>query len=138
MRELSMLNVDILNINPEIVYSIIEKIKVIHAKEEPTFEETAPNSEYEYDGAQILADHSDDLTANEIARAIENLEQAQKVDLLTLFYVGRGDYEIEEWSAARLLAKDMLAPDLSGYLLSKPMASDYLARALELLNCASD
>jgi len=138
MGEEYMLNVDILNINPEIVYSIIEKIKVVHAKEEPTFEEATPNSEYEYDWAQILADHSDDLTSNEITKAIENLEQAQKLDLLTLFYVGRGDYEIEEWSAARLLAKDMLAPNLSGYLLSKPMASDYLARALELLNCTPE
>lgn len=55
-----MLNTNILNINPETVCFIIAKAKEFQAKEGVTFEEEAPNSEYEYDMQQILADHADD------------------------------------------------------------------------------
>ena len=129
----SELNTNILNINPEIVCFIISKAKEFHAKEGVTFSEEMPESEYEYDWAQILADHSDDLTFIEISNVIEDLDEDQQIDLLTLMYVGRGDFDINDWSAARKEAKNNLAPNLTGYLLSKPFIADYLEKSLELL-----
>jgi hypothetical protein len=128
-----MLNTNILNINPEIVCFIIQKAKEFHAKEEVTFSEKIPDSEYEYDWSQILADHEDDQTLIEIKNVIEDLEPDQQVDLLTLMYVGRGDFDMNEWSAAHKEAKNNLAPNLTGYLLSKPFIADYLEKSLEML-----
>ncbi|SRR5579885_2328347 len=128
-----MLNTNILNINPDTVCFIIAKAKEFHAKEEVTFRESIPESEYEYDWSQILADHDDDLTFAEVKHVIEDLEPDQQIDLLTLMYVGRGDFDINEWSDARKEAKSNLAPNLTGYLLSKPLIADYLEKALELL-----
>jgi hypothetical protein len=128
-----MLDANILNINPDIVCFIIVRAKEFHAKEGVTFNEKIPESEYEYDQFQILADHGDDLTYQEIKRVIEDLEPDQQVDLLTLMYIGRGDFDGNEWSAARKEAKNNLAPHLTKYLLSKPLIANYLENALEIL-----
>lgn len=128
-----MLNTDLLNINPEIVYFIISKAKEFHAKEEVTFDEKISDSEYEYDWSQILADHEDDMTYQEIKKVIEDLEPDQQVDLLTLMYIGRGDYDSEQWSEAHKEARQNLAPNLTDYLISKPLIAEYLAKGLELL-----
>lgn len=129
-----MLNTAILNINPEIVCNIILKAKAIQAKEGVSFNEEMPNTEYEYDANQILADHSDDETFLEIKHIIDELEPDQQLDLLTLMYIGRGDFEQNEWSAARKMARDNLGPNLTGYLLSKPLIAYYLEKGLSYLN----
>ena len=122
-----------LNVNPEIVCMLILKAKEFHAKEAVTFSEEIADSEYEYDWSQILADHKDDLTYIEIEKAIEDLEPDQQVDLLALMYVGRDDFSGEEWTLARLEAKNNLAPNLTGYLLSKPFIAGYLEEGLASL-----
>lgn len=126
-----MLNTNILNINPEIVCDIIVKAKEFHAKEAPTFDEKIPDSEYEYDWSQILTDRRDDLTYQELENVIDGLEPDQQVDLLALMYIGRGDFEENEWSAAHKEAKNNLRPHLTRYLLSKPMIATFLEKALE-------
>ena len=128
-----MLHKNLLNINPETICYIISKAKEFHAKEEVTFSENIPESEYEYDWSQILADHEDDLTYLEVKKVIEELEPDQRIDLLTLIYVGRGDFNVKDWSAARKEAKNNIAANLAGYLLAKPLIADYLENALELL-----
>lgn len=126
-----MLNTNVLGINPEIVCMLISKAKEFQAKEGDTFGDEIEESEYEYDGLQILADHKDDLTYLEIKTTIEDLEPDQQVDLLTLFYIGRGDFD--EWSEAHKEAKNNLAPNLTHYLLTKPLIANYLAKGLEFL-----
>jgi hypothetical protein len=128
-----MLNTDILNINPEIVCFIIAKAKEFQAKEGVTFPEESPNSEYEYDMQQILADHSDDLTYTEVKQIIEDLNVDEKVDLLCLMYIGRGDFVEKDWSSAHKEAKNNLEPNLTAYLFSKPTIAYYLEKGLESL-----
>lgn len=125
-----------LNINPEIVCQIISKAKEFQAKEAVTFTEEFSNTEYEYDGSQILADHVDDLTYSEVKNIINELEPDQRNDLLALFYLGREDFE--NWSEARKYAKENLMPNLTDYLFSKPQISDFLARGLIKLGYACE
>jgi hypothetical protein len=133
-----MVNRYVLNINPEIVCSIISRAREFHAKEEVTFSENTPESEYEYDWAQILADHADDLSYIEVKGTIEDLEHAQKVDLLALLYVGRGDFTGREWLDAHREARNNLAPNLTDYLFSKPLIAYYLEKGLESLGYSCD
>ncbi|WP_052117611.1 DUF3775 domain-containing protein [Legionella norrlandica] len=133
-----MLNTDILNINPETVCLIIAKAKEFHAKEEVTFSEQTPDSEYEYDWSQILADHVDDLSYIEVSKAIEGLDPNQQTDLLALMYIGRGDFDVSEWSAAHREASNNLLPNLTDYLFSKPLIAYYLEKALESLGYSCD
>jgi hypothetical protein len=133
-----MLTTDVLNLSTDIVCTIIAKAKEFQAKEAVTFDEKLANTEYEYDWAQVLADHKDDLTYKEIINIIENLEPDQRADLLALMYIGRGDFDENEWSQARKEARNNLAPHLGAYLLSKPQIADYLARGLEILGASCE
>ena len=128
-----MLNTNVLNINPETVCFIIAKAKEFQAKEGVTFEEEAPNSEYEYDMQQILADHPDDLSYTEVKQTIEDLNIDEKVDLLSLMYIGRGDFVEKDWSSAHKEARNNLPPDLTAHLFSKPTIAYYLEKGLESL-----
>ncbi|MCL9683887.1 DUF3775 domain-containing protein [Legionella maioricensis] len=128
-----MLNTDILNINPQTVCFIIAKAKEFQAKEGVTFDEETPNAEYEYDTEQVLADHPDDLSYLEVSQIIESLDPDQKVDLLCLMYLGRGDFGENDWSNAHKEARNNLAPNLTGYLFSKPTIAYYLEKGLECL-----
>lgn len=133
-----MVNSNVLSINPEIVCFIISKAKEFQAKEGVTFDESIPDSEYEYDWSQILADHEDDLTYREVSSVIEELDFDQQVDLLTLMYIGRGDYESNEWSKAHKEARLNLAPHLTKYLLAKPQIAEYLEKGLELIGASCE
>lgn len=122
-----------LNINPETVTFIIDKVQEFQAKEAVTFPEKISDSENEYDPLQILADHQDDLTFLEAKSAIEDLEPDQKIDLLALMYLGRDDFDVNSWIEAQQQARENLKENLAEYLFSKPQLSDYLIKGLELL-----
>ena len=128
-----MLNKNVLNINPETVCFIIDKAKEFQAKEGVTFPEEVPNSEYEYDMLQILADHSDDLTYTNVKQIIEDLNIDEKIDLLSLMFIGRGDFVEKDWSNAHKEASNNLPPELTAYLFSKPTIAYYLEKGLESL-----
>lgn len=123
-----------LNVNPETVCFIISRTREFQAKEGVTFpEELVPGSENEYDWLQILADHKDDMMYKEAYSAIEDLEPDQKIELLALMYLGRGDYDAEDWQGARMEAKNNLPSDLTEYLFAKPQIAYYLDKGLEML-----
>lgn len=122
-----------LNISTETICYIVTKAHEFHAKEGVTFPEKIKDSENEYDWAQILADHEDDLTFLEMKSVIYNLEPDQRIELLALFYMGRGDFSIEQWNTARNTAKNNMPTKLAEYLFSKPQLSDHLEEALNML-----
>ncbi|WP_133130991.1 DUF3775 domain-containing protein [Legionella yabuuchiae] len=125
-----MFDLNELTINPVIVCNLIQRAKEFHAKEEVSIPEASPNTEYEYDWAQVLADHYDDLTYLEIKNAIVSLPYDKRVDLLALMYLGREDFV--EWEDARAAAINNLPSNLTDYLLGHPFLSDYLEKALAM------
>ena len=48
-------------------------------------------------------------------------------------YIGRGDYEFNEWEAAREEAENNMRLDLVKYLLSIPHFPEYLKEGLNVL-----
>lgn len=126
-----------LNINTHIICFLILKAREFQAKEGVSFPEKIKDSENEYDWAQILADHQDDLTFLEVKKVISDLEPDQQIELLALMYIGRGDFEMTEWKKALKEAEDTIEPNLAEYLFAKPQLPEYYEHALEILgfNC---
>ena len=120
----------LLHINPDIICSIIQYSREFQAKEEVTMPESTPESEYEYDWAQILADHQDDLTYLEMKSSIDGFTYQQKIDLLALLYLGREDAATLD--DAREQAIENPPSNLVDYLLAHPLLSNYLENALGL------
>ncbi len=120
-----------LEMNPEIICRIINKAREFHAKEGVVIPED-PLGHADENALQILEDYGDDLTYQEVKTAIDDLDQEQQSELVALMWLGRGDYEINEWESALQDASDNWNNRTAEYLLSTPLLSDYLTEGLYL------
>ncbi len=121
-----------LEMNPDIVCAIIERAREFHAKEEVVITEE-PGSPADDWALQVLADHADDLTYQDLKTQIDDLDPEQQVQLVALMWMGRGDYEADEWNTALAEAKDNWTPTTAEYLIATPLVADYLSEALDML-----
>ena len=118
-----------IDLNPDLVCSIIAKAREFHAKEDVVIPEEPDNPGDDW-ALQVLADHSDDLTYQEVKTAIDELEPDQQIALVALMWVGRGDFDVSEWEAALEEAGDNWTDYTAEYLLSRPLVADYLEEGL--------
>jgi hypothetical protein len=118
-----------LNVSPEIICFIINKAREFQTKEEVTIPEE-PNSPADDWARQVLADHTDDLCLEEVRATVSDLEPDQEAELVALMWLGRGDYEMEDWQSALEDAEDELTDHTADYLLAHPMVADYLLEGL--------
>jgi hypothetical protein len=122
-----------LDINPDIVCRIIRKAAQFHAKEEVVIPD-GPAGAGDDGAMQVLADHRNDATFIELRTAIHDLEPDQQVTLVALMWLGRGDYDAEEWDEALAEACRRWNPHAAEYLLATPLVADYLEEGLALLD----
>lgn len=61
------------------------------------------------------------------------MREDQQATLVALMYVGRGDFNENEWLEAYHLAESELSDHTGEYLLSRPLVADDIAGALNLL-----
>ena len=125
-----------MEINPDIVCFLISKAKEFHAKEAVVIPEEPMNSSDDW-ALQILADHTEDLDYQEFSATIDDLEPDQQVELVALMWLGRGDYEEEQWEEARATAQRRRTKRTAEYLITTPLVADYLEEGLAILgyNC---
>lgn len=122
-----------LDINPETVCTIINKARQFHAKEQVVIPDD-PISPSDDDWAmQILADHTDDLTFQEARANIADLEPDQQAQIVALMWMGRGDYEADEWQEAVEAAQDAWNENTTEYLFAHPHLADHLLEGLIML-----
>ena len=121
-----------LDLNPETVCLFIAKAREFHAKEEVVIPEE-PNSPSEDWALQVLADHLGDYTYDEMKNLFEDLEPDQQVSVLALMWLGRGDFEEDEWENALAEARDQWNTGVCDLLIATPLVSDYLEEGLGLL-----
>lgn len=121
-----------LDINPDTICFLVDKAHEFHAKEEVVLPDT-PGSPSEDWALQILADHRDDATYLEFKSTVEDLEPDQQAQLVALFWVGRGDYTVEEWDDAVKEAGRLRNRRTAEYLIAHPLLADDFEEGLEQL-----
>lgn len=119
-----------LSINPDVVCAIIEKCQEFHAKEEVSI----PHDNV-WDGdddwaMQILADHADDDTLQELKYIIQDLDPNHQVELVALIWLGRGDYAEDEWHDALRQAHANWNARTAEYVIATPLVAEYLLEGL--------
>ena len=119
-----------LNIDRDTLQEIMDRSREFHAKEAVSIPEV-PMSPSDDWAMQVLADHADDAVYSELGSIIEDLEPDQQASLVALMWVGRGDYEIEEWQDAVKYATEAQTPRTAEYLIATPMLADYLRMGLD-------
>lgn len=126
-----------LDINPETIRFIIDKANEFQVKEGVSIPETplSPSDDW---ARQILADHADDPVLQQIRDTVEDLEPDQQVELVALMWLGRGDYDADDWDSAVEQAGESWNERTADYLIGTPLLGDYLAEGLSMLGYDED
>ena len=118
-----------LSVHPDTICFIIAKAREFQAKEQVVIPET-PSSPSDDWALQVLADHIDDLSLLEVKTAVQDLSPEQQAELVALMWLGRGDYDMEDWYTAVEDAQHAQSDNSAQYLLAHPYVSDYLEEGL--------
>jgi hypothetical protein len=119
-----------LMISAEKVGFLIEKAREFDVKEGGTDPDSGSNGADD-EMIDVLADNGRDPVAREIAGFINALSEDEKIDLVALMRLGRGDGTIDEWQELRRQAADGNNGRTAQYLLGEPMLGDFLAEGLD-------
>jgi len=89
--------------------------------------------------ARELASEDDEAFAsvrNELESFLEDLDIDEQYALVALAWIGRGDFEAEQWREAITLAAERRDRTTSNYLLGMSPLPDYLEEALSAYGCS--
>jgi hypothetical protein len=118
-----------LTFDPEIVCYLIVKAREFQAKEEVVLPDVPDNPSEDW-ALQVLADHVDDLSVQEASTILADLDPEQRAEVVALMWLGRGDYDLDEWDAAVSDALEASTDRTWEYLLAHPLVADYLEEGL--------
>lgn len=120
---------DLLEISSDTVCRLIALGREFHAQEEVVIPEEPGNPSGDW-AQQMLASHIEDSTFREFKSIVRDMEPDQQNQLVALFWIGRGDYSLEEWNDAVDYAAECASPTTADYLVAHPLLPDYLAEGL--------
>ena len=116
---------------------IIEKAREFDAETAPVDADTGSNPSDDMD-VSILEDTPDNPTRQELAAALEALDETQRIELLAMVWIGRGDFDASEWSEAVAQAREIHDEHEIDYLIGTPLLPDYLEEAVAALGYSLD
>jgi hypothetical protein len=116
-------------LNPETAFFIVMKAREFHAKVESVDPDEGSNPTDD-SAIDVLQFHRDDAVVDELASAIGTLDEDERLDLIALIWVGRGDYSLLQWAEARRNAPRIDRARTLDYVLGIPMVSDFLEEGL--------
>jgi hypothetical protein len=131
-----------LTIAPDKVRLIIEKARTVSAAVNEDYEDGAEH-EVEIDGDAhdthlhdgLAEEETEDQTERELRQVVRQLNVDESAELIALAWIGRGDYDANEFSEAVGEARQRgYRP--ARYLLGMPMLGDWLEEGLEALGVA--
>jgi len=84
------------------------------------------------DGARVALTDADNSVVRELVEYVRDLDVDETAALIALAWIGRGDYEAEDWESAVKAAAERGPQDPPAwrYLLEMPLLPDYLGDAL--------
>jgi hypothetical protein len=128
---------DTITIDPEQVCFIIIKAKELDAKVAPDDPDSGSNATDDGE-IDVLQDFPDDATLQELTEAIEALNTDQHAELLAMLWIGRGDWEVEDWDAALEEAADTVSDNIASYLTGTALLGDLLEEGYTALGYSCD
>jgi hypothetical protein len=117
-----------LDISAEKVAWIILRARELEGKVAPFMNDREAMDEQ---GGGILENRSRDVTERELRGFLSSLNIDELANLVALTWVGRGTYEVGDWSEALSTAKSERTNSTADYLLRTPDVGDQLAAGLE-------
>ena len=118
-----------LQIDPETAFFILLRAREFHAKEEEVDPDEGSNPSDDR-AIDVLEFQSGDSVRAELAGALDGLNEDERLDLIALAWLGRGDVTLDDWRLARRDARRIAPGQLLDYILGHPTISDDLQEGL--------
>lgn len=119
------------------VCELILRARQVDVKEGVTDPDSGSNA-IDDGAADVLMDNADDPTEEEIREFIAGLNDDERHDLVAIMWIGRGDFDPEDWGEALRTAREREQGSTADYLLGIPNVGDLLDEGLAALgrSCA--
>ena len=101
-------------------------------------EESGAISRADEDEEGLDAEDDENMDEDALRAFISELNEDEQASLIALAWIGRGDYEADDWEEARNLARERNIRDPATYLLGIEMLGDMLEEGLEALGLSLD
>jgi len=115
-------------INTTKVCFVVEKSRELLSEDEGVGPDASNPSDD--DGRRVLTDAAYAPIHQELVQFIEDLDVDEAAALVALAWIGRGDFEPNDWRSAVTQAGERRDRPTSVYLLGMPLLPDYLEQAL--------
>ena len=112
-------------VDPETVCFLIVKAREFDVKVEPDDPDSGSNPSDDGD-IDVLEDRRDDPTYAEIMGTLEALNEDELSELVAMTWIGRGDFDADDWEEAKEQARQRGTKGTAEYLLGTPLLGDYL------------
>lgn len=119
-----------MNMAERSVRSLILRARAYDSKEQIDDFQADPDTA-EVDSVESMLTGDRDPIRDEIKNWIDCLDEEGQVELVALYWIGRGDYEGGEFVAAVNEARSRRSSPTASYLLGAPMLGDYLEAGLD-------
>jgi hypothetical protein len=131
-----------LSLSADTIRMLVQKAKAVAVSSTDTFEDGHEGDvEFDADSLEEAHNHdglaeeeSDDLSDEELRELLEDLNVDESAELVAITWIGRGDFEAEDFTLAVQEAKDRAVGSTATYLLGMPMLADYLEAGLDALS----
>jgi hypothetical protein len=119
------------------ICEFILRLREIEMKDGDTDPDSGSNA-IDDGSTDVLTSSADDSTEEQVREFILGLNDDEHYDLVALTWIGRGDFEADDWAAARKEAREREALPTADYLLGIPNLADLLDEGLNLIgrSCA--
>ena len=121
-----------LNIPPVQLAYIVEKARAFDAETAPVDTDSGSDPSDDNEVA-ILEATADNPIQQELSAALNALDDEQRIEILALMWLGRGDFDRSEWRAALAQAREIHNAHETSYLLGTPLLADYLEEGIAAL-----
>jgi len=118
-----------IDLNPESVRNIIAQVREFQT-EASMDAELEPESLSDDQAFERLTEYHGDASYSELRNLIEDLEPDQQRTLVALMWLGRGDYDLDEWQESLAYAAEADSVSTADYLIATPLLADYLEEGL--------
>ena len=120
---------DAMEISDAKVRDLVEHLRLLDSKG-GNGEVDSGDDSYGSGTGHVFEDISEDGTEDQIRGVIEGLNVDEQADLVALVWIGRGDFEPEEWPAAIRRAHERAVRSTARYLMGIPNVGDLLEEGI--------
>lgn len=109
---------------------IILKARQLNVKEQPVIEDPVGSNLSDDNFQEILSGDVEDASEEELRSVIDDFNVDERIRLVALTWIGRGDFDRDEWEDALTQVVERRIADTASYLLEMPLLADYLEEGL--------